>query len=256
MTEPTNEEPVQDEAVNDEDVLDDEEYDTYDDEDEHEIPINERKLLWSIVIVLAIFSVIEGLTIVSWGSRIRRLEQGAGPVGGAVVGGGGGGAVAGGGGAAFQPGAGPDGIDIGTGQTMVAGRAAVMQRIEEFVTANELEPAVAESLRVLFEDSERKLEELPSKEAAGEIAADERVTILREELERRDEEAETLLGEELAGKLKEALMSGPVGNPPPGPGAGGAAPPRARGGGPPPGARGGAGPRTGRPGRTGPARGR
>jgi hypothetical protein len=223
MTEPTNDEPlkdvVEDDAVAEdvvEDIAQDEDYDTYDDEDdEHEIPINERKLLWSIVIVLAIFSVIEGLTIVSWGSRIRRLEQGAGPVGTASIGGGGGGAL-GGGGAAFQPGAGPSGVDVGSGHTMVAGRAAVMQRVEEFITANELEAAMAESLRVLMEDSERKLEELPSKEAAGEIAADERVTILREELDRREQEAEKLLGEELAAKLTDVLTSGPVGGPPTG----------------------------------------
>ena len=91
---------------------------------------------------------------------------------------------------------------------MVTGRAAVMMRVDEFITEQELDEAMAESLRVLMEDSERKLEALPTKEATGEITSAERITILEGELVRREQEALALLGEELASALQVALTSG------------------------------------------------
>ena len=212
MSDPESNEPTQDEVI--EDSLDEE-------DDEYEIPINERKLLWTVVAVLAVFAVVEGLTIVSWGSRIRRLEQQVqGGVAVAQTGGGGGGQGASQGGP--PPGGGEKGPPPGGGDAvggggdgslpppMVTGRAAEMMRVDEFIVEKELDEAMAESLRVLMEDSERKLEALPTKEATGEITSAERITILEGELVRREQEAFKLLGDELATALQAKLTTGGV----------------------------------------------
>ena len=225
MSDSDSKEPIEDDVV--EDSVEEE-------DDEYEIPINERKLLWTVVAVLAVFAVVEGLTIVSWGSRIRRLEQQLQSPG-MVSRGGGGGGDRGPDSGGPPPGGGEIGGDNGGvgGDTsppppMVTGRAAVMMRVDEFIVENTLEEAMAESLRVLMEDSERKLEALPTKEATGEITASERITILEGELVRREQEAEKLLGADLAGKLQLKLTTGGGGKPP----KGGDAPPPDKG--PPP----------------------
>jgi hypothetical protein len=194
------------------------------DDDEMEIEISERKLLWTVVAVLAVFAVVEGLTIVSWGSRIRRLEQ---QIQSPSV------ALAGGGGDRGAPpmhtqagppdGGGPidgDSPHIPVSVSPDEVRAMTMRAVDAFATEKSLDEATAEKLRTLIEDSERELESLPAKEAAGEITAEERIQTLEKEIARREQQARELLGDELATELLAKIvvgasgLAGPAGTPP------------------------------------------
>lgn len=180
------------------------------DEDEMEIDISERKLLWTVVAVLAVFAVVEGLTIVSWGSRIRRLEV---QVQASINGGEGGGAVHSG-----DPGRPPmDGSPrepshVFPVTTAVSSpdevRARTMRAVETFTSEQALDEATAEKLRTLIEDSERELESLPAREAAGEITAEERTATLEREIGLREERVRELLGDELGTELLARLSVG------------------------------------------------
>lgn len=172
---------------------------------EPELPLTERKLLWSIVIVLAVFSLLEGVTILSWGSRIRRLEQQVGPV--------------------HVPQAANDERTHPQDQRpqtvqrdipavkdnehdAVAGRSVVLMRVDEFAVENELDESTAAALRELMDKSERLLEKLPAREESGEISGEQRVQMLEEELDRRKRATAEMLGEEMAGKLLDKLSQG------------------------------------------------
>jgi len=171
-----------------------------------EVPLSERKLLWSIVIVLAVFCLLEGITILSWGSRIRRLEQQVGPIHvpqAAVTD------------DWSQPQDGrpqPAQRETPTVKDneheVIAGRAVVLMRVDEFCTENNLDDETAVALRTLVDDSEQMLEKLPAREKSGEISGEQRVQMLEEELERRKRATAEMLGEEMAGKLLDKLSEG------------------------------------------------
>jgi len=159
---------------------------TSDDEEDAEIEISERKLLWTVVAVLAVFAVVEGLTIVSWGSRIRRLEQQIQSPSIALSGG------------AGEAEAAPEPTVVSTPEEA---RAVTMRAVEAFATEKGLDEATAEKLRTLIEDSERMLEALPMREAAGEITNAERIQTLEREIAQREGAVRDLLGDELATEL-------------------------------------------------------
>jgi len=173
---------------------------------EQENALTERKLLWSIVIVLSVFTLLEGVTILSWGSRIRRLEQQIGPVqvpqarisedwtpsqDGRP-----------------QPTERQTPTVVDNEHEVVAGRSIVMMRVEEFATEHDLDAATTSALRELMDESERMLEKLPAREKSGEISGEQRVQMLEEELDRRKRATAEMLGEEMAGKLLDKLSQG------------------------------------------------
>lgn len=182
------------------------------DDDEMEVEISERKLLWTVVAVLAVFAVVEGLTIVSWGSRIRRLEQQIQSPSYTLAGGG---DVRSG-----EPGGAPQGEPPRDFPAPPAARspeevrAMTMRAVDAFAAEKSLDEATAEKLRTLIEDSERELESLPAKEAAGEITVEERIRTLEEEIARRELSVRELLGDGLANELLAKLVVG-GGAPPP-----------------------------------------
>ena len=173
---------------------------------EAEVPLSERKLLWSIVIVLAVFSLLEGVTILSWGSRIRRLEQQVGPVHvpQAAVGDDRSASQ----GQRPQPGQ-HDIPEVKDNEhDAIAGRSVVLLRVDEFAVENGLDEATAQALRELMDESEQLLEKLPAREKSGEISGEQRVQMLEEELDRRKRATAEMLGEEMAGKLLDKLSQG------------------------------------------------
>jgi hypothetical protein len=185
------------------------------DDDEVEVEISERKLLWTVVAVLAVFAVVEGLTIVSWGSRIRRLEQ---QMQSASV------TMQGGGSDRSEDRGGPPPNDLGrdfpappVASSPEEVRAMTMRAVDAFATEKSLDEATAEKLRTLIEDSERELESLPAREAAGEITSQERIRTLEEEIAGREQRARELLGDELATELLAKIVVGTSGGASPAP---------------------------------------
>ncbi len=194
-------------------------------DDEVEIDISERKLLWTVVAVLAVFAVVEGLTIVSWGSRIRRLEQQVQSPSVALAGGGGDRAAPHGVSSGGPPDRGGPPLDnpiVPVSSSPEEVRAMTMRAVDAFATEKSLDEATAEKLRTLIEDSERELESLPAKEAAGEITPEQRIQTLEQEIARREQTARELLGDELATELLAKIVVGTSGGasptgPPPAP---------------------------------------
>ncbi len=163
-----------------------------DDGDEIEVEINGRKLLWAIVAVLAVLVTVQGLTLVSWGSRLDKLE-----------------------GAGHSPGGAPPGVMLGGGAGTIGpatpsgaselSPADTLKAVSDFCAEQNVDEATTEKLLTLIEDSERLLGELPARESSGEITIEERLTTLTQETARLEKEATELLGDQLAIELLRAL---------------------------------------------------
>lgn len=146
------------------------------------IPAGERRLLWSVLIVLAVFTLLEGLVLARLGARIDALENLAETAGESPL------------------------EDASEGLAAARdGRHNTMERIAEFSVENDLDPDTAAALRQLVEASEARLQGLPARVEDGEITEEQRFELLAAELGRRHEEIEQLLGPALARELRERL---------------------------------------------------
>lgn len=84
-------------------------------------------------------------------------------------------------------------------------RDAVLAALDGFVTREAIGDEQADALRSVVGHSERFIEALPVREAAGEIGAVARADLQRLELSRQHLEVEKILGADLAGSLRRDL---------------------------------------------------
>jgi len=149
------------------------------------VPAGERKLLWSVLIVVICFMVVQGLLLARLGARVNALEQAREAMTEGIA----------------EP------TPPGWLASPAAGHDSTMERIGEFCVEQDIDPSTAAVLRQQVEASEARLQELPARVERGEISDVERIELLEAEMARRHEAFGRIVGAALADELHQRLTN-------------------------------------------------